>query len=192
MRDVLNAGIRLLVIALVASLLLAGTNMITRGPIAEHTREQTIAARLAVMPGADSFEPVEWPESIALTEFPSLVEVYEARSSGELIGYTFLYTPMGYKAEIPVSVGISLPETPGAPAFITGVTIGDISETSGLGSRIKDEAFLSQFRGVQSNLLNEDVDTISGATISSGAVKNAAKNAILAFDAIRLSAQPAQ
>jgi electron transport complex protein RnfG len=192
LRDVVNAGARLLVIALVAALLLAGTNMITRGPIAEHALENAITARRTVLPEADSFEPLVWPESIGLTMFPSLIEAFEARRGGELIGYTFLFEPMGYKDKIPVSAGIRLPDDPSAPGIITGVAIGDISETSGLGSRVKDEPFLSQFVGLTADRLSDDVNTIAGATISSGAVKDAVKNAIAAFDAIRTDAAVAE
>jgi electron transport complex protein RnfG len=177
-----------LVISLVAALLLAGTNMITRGPIAERQRDNAVSARQAVMPEADSFEPVEWPELTGLDAFPSLAEAFEARRGGEVVGYTFLFTPMGYKAEIPVSVGITLPDgtdSPDGPGTITGVAIGDISETSGLGSRIKEDAFLSQFRGVGTDRLDSDVNTITGATISSGAVKDAVRNAALALNALR-------
>ncbi|GHU72211.1 electron transport complex subunit G [Clostridia bacterium] len=190
MRDIVNAGARLLVISLIAALLLAGTNMITRGPIAEQARDQTIASRLAVMPEANEFKAVEWPDVIELSSFPSLVEAHEAYKDGVLVGYVFQYKPMGYKAEIPVSVGIRLPGNPGEPGILSGISIGDISETSGLGSKVKDEPFLSQFDGVLANRVDADVNTISGATISSSAVKNAVKNAVSAFEALRPDSKP--
>jgi electron transport complex protein RnfG len=187
-RDIVNAGVRLLAISLIAALLLAGTNMITRGPIAEHERENAIAARQAVAPDADSFDPVVWPGLIELTAFPSLIEAFEAKRDGEVIGYTFLFAPMGYKAEIPVSVGIMLPDEPGGAGIVSGVAIGNISETSGLGTRVKEDAFLRQFEGARADRLDDGVNTISGATISSGAVKGAVRNAALAFDALRMNA----
>lgn len=52
------------------------------------------------------------------------------------------------------------------------------SETEGVGSRVKDEAFVQQFIGLTPPLnLNEDVDAVSGATISSQAVVDAVNDA---------------
>ena len=52
------------------------------------------------------------------------------------------------------------------------------SETEGLGSRVKDEAFTQQFIGQTPPLaLGEDVDAVSGATVSSRAAVDAVNEA---------------
>lgn len=51
-------------------------------------------------------------------------------------------------------------------------------ETEGVGSRVLDESFISQFNGLTPPLsLNEDIDAISGATVSSQAVVDAVNEA---------------
>jgi electron transport complex protein RnfG len=177
--DIMNAGLRLLLIACVAALLLAATNMITRGPIEAQANSEAIKARQTVMPDADSFADVTWPEGINLAAYPSLTEAREARRGDTAVGYIFQLKPMGYKAEIPVTVGIAL----GNGGTIVGIYIGAISETSGLGTRIKDEPFLSQFRSIGAGRAGE-VNTISGATISSAAVKSAVSTAVQAYNAL--------
>ena len=56
--------------------------------------------------------------------------------------------------------------------FDFGLTVMSQSETAGLGSKVAEEPFLSQFPGIeaQADALNASVDTITGATVSSRAV----------------------
>ncbi|MDR1569700.1 MAG: FMN-binding protein [Oscillospiraceae bacterium] len=176
MRDILNAGVRLLLITLVAAIALAAVNIITRGPIESRRLAESESSRSKVMPDADEFELIDssvWANGGA---YGDMAEVYRATSGGETIGYTFLLNPQGYKAEIPVTIGIL---TDGS---IVCAAIGDIQETSGLGMKIKDEPFLSQFVMLPSARVSQDVNTISGATISSRAVKTAVSDAILLFE----------
>ena len=63
---------------------------------------------------------------------------------------------------------------------VAGVELLGHTETPGLGARIADESFISQFKGKmidEAFLLGEDVDGITGATISSRAITDGIKNA---------------
>ena len=63
---------------------------------------------------------------------------------------------------------------------ITAMDVGGarFSETEGVGSRVKEDAFIQTFIGLQPPLaLNRDVDALSGATISSQAVVDAVNDA---------------
>ena len=54
---------------------------------------------------------------------------------------------------------------------IAGVQILSHSETPGLGAKASDAAYLAQYQGKSGTLsLGEDIDAVSGATISSRAV----------------------
>ena len=174
MRDIIKTGVRLLIITLIAALLLSGTNLLTREPIARHALESQNAARLAVIPGATDFEPVEAAVFAGVGGIGDVREVYKAVKDGGLYGYTFLIMPQGYSSKLPVTVGIL------SDGRVSGVSIGDISETQGIGTRIKDESFISRFTGIAAEEQNK-VDTLSGATISSSAVKRAINEAFTAY-----------
>ena len=58
---------------------------------------------------------------------------------------------------------------------ITGINVGgaNFSETAGLGAKTKEPAFTEQFKGLSAPLtLKGNVDSVSGASVSSGAIVN--------------------
>lgn len=158
-----QAWLILTIIALIAGLALAATNMITKGPIEEQRVKAILAARAAVFPAADSF--VELPLD-ADSSFDSIVE---AMSGTQRIGYVLQLSVAGYAGPIELIVGIDTQGT------VTGISVGGSSfaETAGLGTKVKLPAFTDQFIGLsEMPVLNGNVDTISGATVSSSAVIN--------------------
>ena len=62
---------------------------------------------------------------------------------------------------------------------IVSLVIGDdrFAETEGLGSKVKEEAFISQFIGKSAPLALSDIDAVTNATITSEAVVNAINKA---------------
>lgn len=78
---------------------------------------------------------------------------------------TFMGSAMGFAG--PVAVEITLEDN-----AITAITIGDESfaETAGFGAQALEEAFWQQFIGLTLPVSLEDIDAISGATITSQAV----------------------
>lgn len=81
-------------------------------------------------------------------------------SKGEIIGYAFLGERKGYSSIIRVMIGV---DTNGK---VHGIKILSQKETPGLGARIEEPWFQRQFSEEDIN----DIDTITGATISSGTV----------------------
>lgn len=76
----------------------------------------------------------------------------------------------------PVLVRLTLDEA----GVITGLDVGGarFMETEGVGSRVKEDAFVQPFLGKQPPLaLGEDIDAIAGASISSQAVVDAVNEA---------------
>ena len=80
----------------------------------------------------------------------------------------------GYGGPVAVTVTLNEDDT------IAELTVGDadFSETQGLGSKVQDEAFTQQFIGKKVPLQKEDIDLVSGATISSEAVIEAINKAV--------------
>lgn len=82
-------------------------------------------------------------------------------SEGEIIGFAFLGEGRGYSSIIRVMVGV---DTEGK---VQGIKILSQKETPGLGAKIEEAWFQKQF----SERDIDDIDTITGATISSNAVQ---------------------
>lgn len=151
----------LTVIALVAAVALATTNLITEKPIAEQNLGENQQALKAMFPEADEFAEVSPGESSGV-DF-----VYEVRQSGQTIGYAVKETVQGYGGSIEVLTGME------SGGILRGISVGgpDFKETEGLGARAKEPEFTDQFAGKTPPLkLGETIDGISGATITSRAV----------------------
>ena len=137
------------------ALLLAVVNMVTKEKIDENTAKEKQEAVERIFEEAEVF-PLEGYDH----------EILLVAKNSELIGYTVTVKPQGYGGEIEILVGIN------KDGAIEGVEIVTLSETPGVGSRVKtDERFLPQFKGKSGTLVaGENVDAISGASISSKAV----------------------
>lgn len=151
----------LFLVSLVAALTLAGTNELTKDAIAQRALEAADAARRSVLRDADTFEQLQVPKEIGVDNG------YRGLKDGKAIGYVAQSTVRGYAGQIEVVVGMDLYGT------LTGVSVGgaSFSETAGLGDKAKAPAFTNQFKGLALPAkLDENVDAISGATITSNAV----------------------
>jgi Na+-translocating ferredoxin:NAD+ oxidoreductase subunit G len=151
----------LFLVSLVAALALAGTNEMTKDAIAQRALEAADAARRAVLDNADTFEQLQVPNDIGVDNS------YRGLKGGQAVGYVAQSTVKGYGGEIEIVVGMDLSGT------LTGITVGgpSFSETAGLGDRAKEPAFTGQFKGLTLPAkLADNVDAISGATITSSAV----------------------
>lgn len=159
----------LAVICLVVSAALAFTNDKTAPIIEENARKAAEAARTEMLPGADSFT------ELRISELPSSVsEAYKADNGA---GYVIMLETKGYGGVISLICGID------GNGVITDCKALDHSETKGLGSKITDDDFRGQFAGKDSAL--SGVETISGASISSGAYINAIRDAFAAYEIIK-------
>lgn len=114
-------------------------------------------------------------EALDLTLDMAVEEAYRVSENGALLGYCANVKSAGFGGDIDMMIAI---DPSGA---LLGVQIVSMSETPGLGSRAGEEAHLSQYKGLGSDktlTLGEEIDAISGATVSSKAV-NAGVNAAL-------------
>lgn len=108
-------------------------------------------------------------------------------AEGATIGYVFRTEAKGYGGMMKCSVGI---DTAG---LITGIVIVSHKETPGLGTKVeevrKGEAepfFLARFKGKKESETDfKNIEAVSGATISSRAVLNAAKSAFARYNKIK-------
>ncbi|MDD2957394.1 MAG: FMN-binding protein [Lachnospiraceae bacterium] len=111
-------------------------------------------------------------------------------ASGNVAGYVVSVTSGdGFEGNITLSVGIATDGT------VNGIEFTELNETAGMGMLCGEDDFKNQFSGIQTDqfILNKaggstaenEIDTVSGASTSSGAVVNAV-NAALDFYAANI------
>lgn len=179
-------------ITLVAGACLGGVYGMTESVIAQRELDAKEAAYRTVLAEADSFEADDLTELLAKgnEEIAGLgygnVLVDEAvtglDASGTPVGYVVTATSKdGYGGNITVSVGIQ------ADGTVAGVEFLTIAETAGLGMNAQKPEWKGQYAGknvdafaVTKNGASADneINAISGATITSNAVTGAVNGAV--------------
>lgn len=159
----------LTLIAVVAAAALALTNQVTEEPIRQQNMQQAYGALTEMFPEAENFE------EIPVGDGHELESAYRAVKGGDVVGYSATIASQGYAGPVEVIVGME-------PDFVLrGIRVGgsDFKETEGLGAKAKEPAFTDQFQGKQPPLtLGQDVEGISGATITSSAVVEGTNQAV--------------
>ena len=182
----------LFAITLVSGLCLGFVYDITKGPIEQATIDKNNRTYQEVLSVASSFTEVEGSvEKIAelaasgeLAGFggvaiESVLEGTDA--SGAAVGYVInSLSNDSYGGAVKISVGFD------ADGTITGVGIREINDTPGLGLKAKEPKFKDQYIGKNVDTLvvtktgasaENEIDAISGATVTSNAVTNAVNTA---------------
>jgi len=97
-------------------------------------------------------------------------------------GYLFLTSVSGYGGNMVVVVGVN-PE-----GEVVGVQVTEHEETPGLGTRVFDYEFVSQFKvsyTASGFVIGENIDGISGSTMTVDALVLAVNNALAMFREVR-------
>ncbi len=181
-----DAGI-LFAITLIAGLVLGFVYELTKEPIRVQQELAIQRACQAVFANAESFEAQKYaPTEDMLAELDNMgVEigtVFEAKdASGSSLGYVVETTSSeGYGGDITLYAGIN------NEGMLNGISILSIAETPGLGMNA-ESVLVPQFENVKTTLFrytksgknaSDEIDAISGATITTKAVVNAVNGAI--------------
>ena len=199
----ITPAIVLLVITLIAGVMLGGVYTVTKAPIEAAQEAATWESYKSVMADADGFSQDDAVKAIVESEGAgygagaygnvTINTVLSANdASGNQIGYVLSVSTFdGFDGEVTLSLGVSTDGT------VTGIAFTTLNETAGMGMRVDEQAWKDQFTGkkVSAFVLNkaggstadEEIDTVSGASTTSGAVVNAV-NAGLDFYAAHLAA----
>lgn len=189
-------ALNLLLITLAAGIGLAGVYNMTKKTIADQKDNSRLMSYQEVLPQAEKLESNEALSSIVESFGGSVYgsdfgrtyineAVVGLDADGKTVGYVVNVTSAdGFDGNITMSVGILEDGTVNAVAF------NELNETAGMGMRAAEPEFKSQFEGrkVPAFILNkaggstaeDQIDSISGASVTSGAVVNAV-NAALDF-----------
>lgn len=186
----------LTVITLIAGLALSGVYSMTKDTIDAQKMAANLASFQAVLPAAEKFESNEDIDA-AIAELNGEVYgsgfgrayIYEGYqgldASGSVVGYVLRASSFdGFDGEVGLALGLD------ADGTVTGIDFTTLNETPGMGMRVSEPEFKDQFAGkaVSQFTLNkaggstedDQIDTVSGASTTSGAVVNAV-NAALDF-----------
>lgn len=173
----------LTLITVIAGLLLGVVYEITKEPIAAEQKRAKEEAYKEVFADADTFEVITVDETKVkekLSEEGYNVTINEAMKvydkSSNVIGYVLTVTDHeGYGGDIQFAMGVKSDST------VNGISFLAISETAGLGMKAAEEDFMKQFAGKNVKSfrytkngasVDEEIDAISGATITTNAVVN--------------------
>ena len=192
-----SSAVVLTIITLIAGAALAGVNMLTADKIAENQMAVNLASYQEVVPDAEEFvyddainAAVE--EAAASGSYygdgaygkASINEVVAGLdASGNPVGYAISVSTMdGFEGEIIQTVGI-LPD-----GTLKGISFTTINETAGMGMLVDTDNWKAQFADKKVDAFkllkaggaasDEEIDSVSGASTTSGAVVNAVNAAI--------------
>lgn len=195
---IIKDTIILTLITLIAGGVLGLVYEITKDPIAKQQELAKQEAYKAVFEDADTFEVCVEAEDADLAaylagegfEAQTVNEIMEAKdASGETLGYAInLTTSEGYGGDITFSMGVQ------ADGTLNGISILTISETAGLGMNATKDEFKGQFKEKQAEAFTvtktgaakeNEINAISGATITSNAVTQGVNCGLSAFEYIK-------
>jgi electron transport complex protein RnfG len=167
--SIVKIALNLTATCLISGVVIAATYFATAPIAAQKAVEQTQKAMKALVPQADTFKEIEGKEGW-----------FEAEKDGKIIAYVVPSETKGYGGAIKLLVAI---DTEGK---VIEYSCTKHNETPGLGDKATKSPFKDQFVGKTSaNLVvtkdptnKEDIQAMTGATISSRAFTKAVKQAV--------------
>jgi len=173
--NIIKNAMILFMITVIAGTLLGLTYEVTKEPIRIQQEKLKNNALKAVVFEASDFTLIELD---AGAHEQGIENLYEATKDGAVIGYAFEMTATeGYGGNIALMVGIGIDD------LILGVDVIKHNETPGLGAKITEQPFKSEFEGQPTAPLTVikgattgnpgEIASISGATITTASVTNA-------------------
>ena len=174
MREIAHMIIVLMAATMVSGAGLAAINKVTAPAIEEQILKNKKAPAIAeILEGYDN-DPVG--ERVTIPVGDAEIVVFPAKKGGELFGVAIEGAGKGYGGDVNVIVGIDVKEE----GRLYGIGITGHAETPGLGARCSEDAFRGQFTGTQWD--GKSLDAITGATITSNAVRDAINQAVDSYN----------
>ena len=178
MKEMLKITLGLVAIFIAAGLIMGGTYMLTSPVRFKAEKKEKEEALKEMAPEAtDPIKPAgKW------TSHGKSYEYYLATSNGKAVAYISSTAGKGYSSYIKMLVSLD------TDLMIRDIKILGHGETPGLGDQIEEASFLNQYKGKalpQLKLVKtettENIQAVSGATISCRAVTNGVKDAVQAL-----------
>lgn len=164
--------LKLTVIVTAVVLMLAIVNELTFETIAANAEAKSNSARQELFVDSTGFTPVDF--ELTDEEAKTVSDIYSVSGAGEdILGYCMNVTCGGFGGDIVLVVGVDL------DGSLTGVQLISHSETPNIGAKavMEDGELIPQFAGVDASGVG-NVSAVSGATVTSEAVKDAISKAL--------------
>ena len=188
MNKIVKNTLILTLITVIAGFLLGAVYEVTKTPIAQSQETAKKEAWQAVFSDVklDDFKAEDVDQKAAdkaVKDMGVNATIDEVCTAGDA-GYVITTIDKdGYGGDIQVSVGIQSDGT------VTGVSFLSISETAGLGMKAKEPSFYEQYVGKNPTKFavskdggdGEQIDALSGATITTNAMTNGVNAGLAAF-----------
>lgn len=199
MKTILKNTLSLTAITLVMGILLGVVHYVTAEPIRVQEEKKVAEAYQEVFPEADHFEEEDLENSLSERLGEALAaggytdeEINGAARAldpeGGFLGYVLtVTTSQGYGGDIQLTMGVA------ADGTTEGISFLSIEETAGLGMRADTEEFRSQFVGKRTDSFvytktkaeaENEIDALSGATVTTNAVTCAVNAGLTAFQVL--------
>jgi Na+-translocating ferredoxin:NAD+ oxidoreductase subunit G len=167
--SILQVALNLAVTCLIAGLILSVTYFITHPTALKQYEKIRVMTMKELVADADNFKPIEGKK-----------EWYAAEKNGQTIAYVVPSESKGYGGTIKMLVAVT------TKGKVIDFRITSHNETPGLGDKAKDNKFRSGLQGKTSDALivvknpakTENVQAMTGATITSKAVTKGVKEAV--------------
>ena len=154
----------LVLIAVSAAAVLAIVQLLTQPRIDANLASKMVGIQKRVLPSADHFDELQ----------SSGLRLFTGSRAGSAVGRVLIVESIGYGGPIDLVVGIS-------DGQVTGVEVLKMSETPGFGEKVNDPEFTRRFIGLSASSpieVGDDIDAVTGATISSRAISAGVKDAV--------------
>lgn len=174
----LNMALALIVITVVAGFSLGFVNDLTLEPKARAKLAKKVNALKLVLPAFDN-DLVSQVVRIKSEVAKDSMEIYPAFQGSEFVGAAVIgSSEKGFSGLVKIMVGFK------PDGSMQDIVVLEQKETPGLGTKMKEEKFLGQFRDKNPSNFDlkvgkdgGDVDALTGATISTRAFTEAAQSA---------------
>jgi electron transport complex protein RnfG len=176
----IRLGVTLMAVGLVAAVGLGLTYTVTKAKIEKYDRQVEAQACKSALPGIRSVSEIKEDKKLSAKvskKYPDVQKVFTCDK-----GYILVVKTKGYGGPLTLAVGID------KSGIVKGIAVVASKETVGLGSKALEDSYLGRFKGktVKEKLkVGDDVQAVTGATITSKAVTNQVKQALEAFDLVK-------
>ena len=175
MKHIIKPAFALFIIAAISTALLGFARDLTLEPIQNQRRRTQENTMKEILTEAAEFKELE------IKKTGSISRIFEGRTGGQLVGYVVELSPSGYSGAIDIMAGISVSKNE-----LAGLRVLRHTETPGLGALAVKENFYSKYDGkklvplrvVRVSPGENDIEAITGATITTRAITEAVNEAI--------------
>lgn len=178
MREIIKLAVVLTVICAVSGLTLALVHDVTKAPIEyamlKNVKEPAVMAVISDFDNDPIKDLIKIPVGTDKKGKEVQLIVFPAKKAGKTFAVAFESSAKGYHGEVGVMVGVNAEKNE-----VSGISIVSHSETPGLGARITETDFTDSFQGksLENELTKDDINALSGATLSTNGVVSAVNGA---------------